>query len=193
MWFSLFFLLFSWNFDIPCPATSVKTMWIIEEKILSNWGEVFKNKLGPQDRVNIEPVQLSLKPGSVPVYSARPYDTPYHLRPAFDRELKDMLEAEILEPMGLKESDWCSRSFPVLKGDGSSVRLVSDFKNVNRCIKRPTHPTDSANQLLRQISPTSRYFATIDCVSGYHQIPITPESSNLLVIATRACRFKMKV
>ena len=160
---------------------------------MSNWGEVFKNKLGKEDRVNIEPVQLSLKPGSVPVYSARPYDTPYHLRPAFDRELKDMLEAEILEPMGLKESEWCSRSFPVLKGDGSSVRLVSDFKNVNRCIKRPTHPTDSANQLLRQISPTSRYFCTIDCVAGYHQIPITPESSNLLVIATPAGRFRMKV
>ena len=104
-----------------------------------------------------------------------------------------MLEAEIIEPMGLKESNWCIRSFPVLKGDGSSVRLVSDFKNVNRCIKRPTHPTDSANQLLRQISHTYRYFCTIDCVAGYHQIPITEESSNLLVIAIPAGRFTMKV
>ena len=104
-----------------------------------------------------------------------------------------MLEAEIIEPMGLKESNWFSRSFPVLKGDGSSVRLVSDFKNVNRCIKRPNHLTDSANQLLRQIAPTSRYFCTIDCVAGYHQIPIDEESSNLLVIATPAGRFRMKV
>ena len=73
------------------------------------------------------------------------------------------------------------------------IRLVSDFKNTNRCIKRPTHPTDSANQLLRQISPTSRYFCMIDCVAGYHQIPIMEESSNLLVIATPAGRFRMKV
>ena len=127
-------------------------------------------------------MKISLKPGSIPVYSARPFDTPYHLRGAYDRELRDMLEAEIIEPMGLRESNWCSRSFPVLKSDGSSVRLVSDFKNVNRCIKRPNHPTDSANQLLRQIAPTSRYFCTIYCVAGYHQIPITEESSNLLVI-----------
>ena len=127
------------------------------------------------------------------MYQARPFNTPYHLRSAFDQEIRDMLDAGVLEPMGLKERAWCSRSFPVLKGDGSSVRLVSDFKNVNRCIKRPTHPTDSDNQLLRQISPTSRYFCTIDCVSGYHHIPITEESSNLLVIATPAGRFRMKV
>ena len=76
---------------------------------------MFKNKLGKEDRVNVAPVKISLKPGSIPVYSARPFDTPYHLRGAYDRELRDMLEAEIIEPMGLRESNWCSRSFPVLK------------------------------------------------------------------------------
>ena len=115
---------------------------------------MFKNILGEEDRVNVAPVKINLKPGHVPVFSARPFDTPYHLRGAYDCELRDILRAEILEPMGLRESDWCSRAFPVLKGDGSSVRLVTDFKSINRCIKRPNHPTDSANQLLRQISPT---------------------------------------
>ena len=112
---------------------------------------------------------------------------------AYDRELKDMIDAELIEPMGLRESQWCSRAFPVLKGDGCSVRIVSDFKNVNRCISRPAHPTDSAQQLLRQINPTSRYFATIDCMSGYSQIPISEASSNLLVIATPAGCFRMRV
>ena len=79
-------------------------MWVIEKENIVKLGDVFKNKLGKEDRVNIEPVQLSLKPGSIPVYSARPFDTPFHLRPAFDRELKDMLEAEILEPMSWKKA-----------------------------------------------------------------------------------------
>ena len=95
---------------------------------------MFKNVLGKEDRVNVAPVKINLKPGSVPVFNARPFDTPYHLRGAYNCELTDMLKAEILEPMGLRESNWCSRSFPVLKSDGSSVRLVTDFKSINRCI-----------------------------------------------------------
>ena len=126
----------------------------MKRKNLSSWGEVFKDTLEKGDRVNIEPVEITLKPGSKPVYSARPYDTPYHLRDAYDLEIKNMINAGILEPMALRESEWCSRGFPVVKGDWCSVRLVSDFKSINRCVKRPTHPTDSANQLLRQIKPT---------------------------------------
>ena len=74
------------------------------------------------------------------------FDTPYHLCASYD--MKNMLEAGIIEPMGLQESDWCSRAFPVLKSDGSSVRVVMEFKNINRCIKRPINPTDSSSQLL---------------------------------------------
>ena len=57
----------------------------------------------------------------------------------------------IIKPMGLWELDWCSRMIPVLKPDGSIEMVVTDFKNINRCIKRPTHPTDSSNQLVPSI------------------------------------------
>ena len=59
-----------------------------------------------------------------------------------------MMQAGILEPMGLRESEWCSRAFPVLKQDGCNVRLVKDFKALNKFVKRPHHPTDSADRLL---------------------------------------------
>ena len=104
---------------LPPPSKQCK---LLKDKILSNWKDVFKNKLGKNDRVSIPPVNLSLKPGSIPVYNSRPFDCPYHLRQAYDRELKDMIDAELIEPMGLRESQWCSRAFPVLKGDGCSVR-----------------------------------------------------------------------
>ena len=95
--------------------------------------------------------------------------------------------------MGLRELDWRLRTFPVLKSDGCNVCLVTDFKAVKRCVKRPTYPTDSANQLLRQIKPTSKFFCTIDCVSGYHQIAVDDASSDLLVKATPSRRYRMKV
>ena len=58
----------STSHSLPPPS---KQCELLKKKILSNWGEVFKNKLGKEDRVNIEPVKISLKPGSNPLYSAQ--------------------------------------------------------------------------------------------------------------------------
>ena len=51
------------------------------------------------------------------------------------------------------------------------------------------------NQLLNycHIKPSSKYFATIDLCSGYHQIPVWEDSSRLLVIMTPSGRFRMRV
>ena len=105
---------------------------------------MFKEKLEKGSRINIPPLSISLKEGSVPSYLARPYDTPIHLRQAYDKELQNKMDAGILEPMGLRESDWCLRAFLVLKSDGCNVRVVTELKAVSRCIKRPTNPTDFA-------------------------------------------------
>ena len=80
--------------------------------------------------MNIPPVKISLRDGSIPSYNARVFDTPYHLRAAYDKELKIMIDAGILEPMGLRESDWCSHIFPVLKNDRAMVRVVTDIKTL---------------------------------------------------------------
>ena len=82
---------------------------------------------------------------------------------------------------------------PVVKGDGTSCRIVADFKRLNQYIQRPVWPTESSSQLLRQVNPEARYFATMDLTSGYHQIPLDKESQNLLVISTPMGRFKYLV
>ena len=78
-------------------------------------------------------------------------------------------------------------------GKMSEWLLVTDFRNMNKNIKRPTHPTESGTQLLRHIKASSKYFAALDMSSGYHQIAVDEESSKLLVIATPAGRFKVKI
>ena len=76
---------------------------LLRDKIVRNWKGVFKEKLEKGDRINKSSISISLKEGSIPSYQARPYDTPYHLRKPYDRELQNMMEAGILEPMGLRE------------------------------------------------------------------------------------------
>ena len=80
-----------------------------------------------------------------------------------------------------------------MKGDGTSCRIVADFKKLNRYIQRPVWPTESANQLLRHIDPKAKFFATMDLTSRYHQIPLDEESQNLSVISTPMGRFKYLV
>ena len=91
----------------------------------------------------------------------------FALKPALKGILGSLGYRKILqqEPMGLQESKGCSLAFLVLKNNGINARVVTDFKAINRCIKRPNHPTDSSNQLFRQLKSSSKYFATLDCTS----------------------------
>ena len=69
----------------------------------------------------------------------------------------------------MEPSQWASKVFPVIKGNGKDIRIVSDFKQLNKAIERPHWPTESSDQLLRNIESDSRFFVTLDSTSGYHQ------------------------
>ena len=124
------------------------------------------------------PVKIKLKENTDinPSYCLRPYDTPFHLRTMYEKELKNCLEAGILEKCGTEPSQWSSKTFPVLKGSGDGVRIVADFKKLNQATERPVWPTESSSQLLRHISPPNKYFIYLDLTSGYHQVRVDPES-----------------
>ena len=80
-----------------------------------------------------------------------------------------------------------------MKGNGKEVRIVSDFKTLNKAMERPSRPTESSSQLLRNIEPDSRFFVTLDLTSGYHQVKVEKESRNLLVISTPSGRYRYTV
>ena len=102
----------------------------------------------------------------------------------YEKELNNCIEARQIVPCGTEPSQWVSKDFPVPKGDGSTVRIVTDFKKLNNEIERCQWPTESSGQLSRHIDSQAKYFVGLDLTSGYHQIRLFEESSNLLVIAT---------
>ena len=95
------------------------------EEILKKWPGCFKEKLEKGDRIKHEPIKIKLKENSniPPSHCSRPYDTPYHLRKAYTKELRNCLEAGILEKCGMEPSQWASMAFPVVKGNGKEVKL----------------------------------------------------------------------
>ena len=80
------------NISLKLKPTS-KQCKDLKEKIVTKYSDCFKEKLGPNDRMSVEPVKLGMKEGSKtrPNFCVRPYDTLYHLRDAYEKELNDCL------------------------------------------------------------------------------------------------------
>ena len=110
----------------------------LRENIMENFSHVFKEELEPNDRMKVEPVKLKLKEGFInPSFCSKPFDTPHHMRQMYEKEIKRSLDAGHIAPCGLEPSDWSSKAFPVVKGDGTSCRIVADFKRLNNYIQCP--------------------------------------------------------
>ena len=59
------------------------------------------------------------------------------------------------------------------------ARLVTDYRQLNKVIKRPVHPFAPATDLIKKIEPGATLFVKIDAVHGYFQVPLDEESSLL--------------
>ena len=85
----------------------------LKSEIVKEWEDCFKEKLGPEDRMKVEPVKLKVKESSMkPSFCTRPFDTPYHLRDEYETELNTCLEAGQIIPCGTEPSKWSSKAFP---------------------------------------------------------------------------------
>ena len=74
--------------------------------------------------VEVAPVKIKLKISGVrPSFCTRPYDTPYHLRDLYEKELNNCIEAGQNVPCGTEPSQWASEAFPVPKSDRSALKI----------------------------------------------------------------------
>ena len=156
----------------------------LREKILRNHHKNFKEKLGPNDRVNCAQVKLEIDKsrGINPVKHKKAYDIPIHLRKAATAEFTEMRKAGIIVESKGEASEWSSQAFPRRKPNSWPIkcRWVTDFRDLNKALDRPIWGGESSGQLLCHIEPSARFFACFDAISGFHQVAVNPESSKLL-------------
>ena len=69
-----------------------------------------------------------------------------------------------------------NKEFPVAKSDGTSCRVVGDWRGVNSLREKLLWHTESCDQLLRHIPADAKVFAVIDTESGYHQLRVDDKS-----------------
>ena len=80
----------------------------LRENFLGKYTGVFKESLSKDDRINCPPVRLKINPKAdiKAVAHTRPYDVPWHMRKALDKEIRSAVEAGVLTPCD-QATEWC--------------------------------------------------------------------------------------
>jgi hypothetical protein len=117
---------------------------------------------------NVMEMDIELQPEAVPL-KAKPYRTTPDMRKEINKQIQDMLRADIIE---LSDGVYTSPVVLVPKKD-SSFRMVVDYKKLNQQTIPENFPMQNITYLLQALGfnhPT--IFSTLDMQSRYHQIPI---------------------
>jgi hypothetical protein len=91
------------------------------------------------------PVSLELKEGMKP-YHGRPYPIPHKHKAVLMKEIKWLCNIGVLEWQ--PSSHWALPTFIIPKMD-STVRTISDFRELNKCIVRKPYPIPKSVQYYR--------------------------------------------
>ena len=175
--------------DFDLPGVSEERRPFVAQQIrdlLTRWLSVFSLHDNDYGLSNVETLFIELT-SDKPVYR-KPYNIPFHLRPVIQKQLKDLMSSNIIEPAC---SPFSAPIVLVKKKDGS-IRLCLDFRMLNAITKRDGYPLpriDTSLALLRG----SKVFSAMDLVGGYHQVPVAPQDKEKLAFATPWGQFQISV
>ena len=160
-----------------------------KEKVLKDWYERFpclsdelsdKPMTGAPMVINlVENIPITPKVHRTGVKTALHYKT------GARRLINDLVEKKVIRQTKRSQAPtFCARGFFVPKGNGKDVRLVIDHSEVNKFIRRPTHPFTAGPDLLASIPHDATCFAKLDALWGYYQIELDEESRYITCFIT---------
>lgn len=162
----------------------------LKTRMKEEFADVFADELGTKMLAG-EPMKIYLRESEEPPFkqlTARPVGA--HLREEADEVVRQALESGVIVPMP-DPSVFISSGFFVRKDNGKGkLRLVTDYTRLNERVQRPVHPFPSTTDVLRSIPPEDKYFAKLDLVAGYHQVPLDEEASRLTTFILPQGRFR---
>ena len=103
----------------------------------------------------------------------KPYPLPYNVRKDVEKEVKQMIELNVIEP---SVSPYSSPLHLVKKKDGT-YRPVIDFRKLNKVTVFDVEPMPNPNEIFSKLAG-KRYFSKLDFTKGYWQIPMAEEDKH---------------
>ena len=124
-----------------------------------------------------KPVSLQVRPESTP-YHGRAFPVPKIHQVVLKKELKRLCELGVLEWQ--PSSEWASPSFIIAKKN-NTVRLLSDFRQVNKRLVRKPFPLPKISTVFQEIEGFS-FATTLDLNMGYYTIRLDTDASRICTI-----------
>ena len=137
------------------------------QKVIEKYKAVFGR---PNQLQQAQVPPMEIKTTGYPIHQ-RAYRTPLAKREAIDKEIDKMLEQGIIRE---SSSEWASPVLLVPKKDGE-LRFCVDYRKVNDQTIKNRYPLPYIQDVFDQLGGAAT-FSTLDLRSGYHQVPLTPES-----------------
>jgi len=96
------------------------------------------------------------------------------------RQVQDLLNRDLIEP---GHGAWSSPVVLVRKKDGS-WRFCVDYRRLNSVTIQDAYPLSRIDESLDALV-ASKFFSTLVLLSGYWQVPLSPEAQDKAAFITR--------
>lgn len=160
------------------------------EAICSKYSDIFHL---PGDKLTTTKTyehNIYVKPNTTPIYT-KPYRLPISQKPEINRQIKQMLQDDIIEEA---HSEWSSPILLVPKRSddiNKKWRLVVDYRKLNNVIQDDKFPLPNITDILESLSGAV-YFTHLDLSQSYYQVPLNPQARKLTAFTTDTGQYQMK-
>ena len=126
--------------------------------------------------------------GDSPPVKQHPYRVNPVKRDVMKREVKYMLDHDLIEP---SKSGWSSPCVLVPKQDGSS-RFCTDYRLLNSKTKPDSYPIPRIDDCIDRVG-NAKYVSKFDLLKGYWQVPLSEKAKELSAFVTPDGFYQYKV
>ena len=137
------------------------------------------------------PMKIHTNPDVVPVAVHKPVPVPLHFRNEVYANIDADVKRGVLRKVPPGEpTPWCAKLVITAKKNGKPRRTV-DLSGLTKAGIRETHHTRSPFKVVCSI-PKGMVKTTLDCVDGYHGVPLAEEDWHKTTFLTEKGRFQYK-